>query len=113
MVFFCKKMQSENFMEIQIIRDYILYPIEECGLSVTLHPLNDESLITGSSLIDFNIHDNSYCSYIKSLPNGHLHCLAQQKKVFSQCCKKMKALAEFATRASKNIAIRYTMGKIL
>ena len=74
-------------MEIKIIRDYILYLIESCGLSVTLHPMNDETLITGSSLMSFNIHDNPYCSYIKSLPNGHIHCLSQQKKVFQQCCK--------------------------
>lgn len=74
-------------MEIKIIQDYILYLIKECGLSVTLHPMNDESLITGSILMNFNIHDNPYCSYIKSLPNGHHHCLAQQKKVFNRCCK--------------------------
>jgi len=80
-------------MEIQIIRDYILYLIEECGLSVTLHPMNDESLIKGSTLMNFNIHDNPYCSYIKSLPNGHLHCLAQQKKAFSRCCEKNESFS--------------------
>ncbi|MBQ8393570.1 MAG: helix-turn-helix domain-containing protein [Clostridia bacterium] len=80
-------------MEIKIIQDYILYLIKECGLSVTLHPMNDESLITGSTLMSFNIHDNPYCSYIKSLPNGHLHCLAQQKKVFKRCCKENESFS--------------------
>ena len=75
-------------MERKIIQDYILYLIKECGLSVSLHPISDETLITHSTLINFNIHDNPYCSYIKSLPNGHDHCLSQQKKVFENCCKK-------------------------
>ena len=73
-------------MEIEIIQNYILYLIKECGLSVSLHPMNDETLITCSTLMNFNIHDNSYCSYIKSLPNGHSRCLSQQKKVFKRCC---------------------------
>ena len=75
-------------MEIKIIHDYILYLIQDCELSVSLHPISDETLITHSSLINFNIHDNPYCSYIKSLPNGHAHCLSQQKKVFNTCCRK-------------------------
>lgn len=78
-------------MEIKIIQDYILYLNKECKLSVTLHPMNNESLITDSALMNFNIHDNTYCSYIKSLPNGHLHCLLQQKKVFKRCCKESES----------------------
>lgn len=74
-------------METKIIRDYILYLVKNCDLSVTLHPMSDESMITCSSLMDFNIHDNPYCSHIKSMPSGHLRCWAQQKKVFRQCSK--------------------------
>lgn len=74
-------------MEIEIIQNYILYLIKDCGLSVSLHPFQDETLITGSALMNFNIHDNSYCSYIKSLPNGHKECVSRQKKVFNQCCQ--------------------------
>ena len=61
--------------------------MKDCGLSVSLHPIQDETLITCSTLMNFNIHDNSYCSYIKSLPNGQAHCLSQQKKAFDQCCQ--------------------------
>ena len=74
-------------METKIIQDYILYLIKDCELSVSLHPISDETLITHSTLINFNIHDNPYCSYIKSLPNGHTHCLSQQKKIFKHCCE--------------------------
>ena len=37
-------------MEIKIIQNYILYLIKDCGLSVSLHPFQDETLITGSTL---------------------------------------------------------------
>ena len=72
-------------MEINVIQDYLLYLRKKCNLSVTLHPMRDETLITDSFLMSFNIHDNSYCSYIKSLPGGHARCLAQQKKVMNKC----------------------------
>lgn len=72
-------------MKTETIQNYILYLIKECGLSVSLHPMSDETLITCSALMNFNIHDNPYCSYIKSLPHGHERCLAQQKKVFGRC----------------------------
>ncbi len=78
-------------MDIKIIRDYILYLIGECALSVTLHPMSDESLITDSPLHDFNVHDNSYCSFIKSLPGGHARCLSQQKKAHRRCCSEGKS----------------------
>ncbi len=72
-------------MEINIIRDYLLYLTKNCNLCVTLHPMRDETLITNSFLMNFNIHDNPYCSYIKSSPGGHARCLAQQKKVMNKC----------------------------
>ena len=70
---------------IESIENYIVYLISECGLSVTLHPLKNETLITFTRLIRFNIHDNSYCTYIKSSPKGHERCLAHQKKVLEKC----------------------------
>ena len=73
-------------MDIKIIHDYVLYLIGECALSVTLHPMSDESLITDSALHDFNIHSAPYCSFIKSLPGGHVRCLSQQKKAHCRCC---------------------------
>lgn len=73
-------------MDIKIIHDYVLYLIGECALSVTLHPMSDESLITDSALHDFNIHSSPYCSFIKSLPGGHVRCLSQQKKAHCRCC---------------------------
>lgn len=70
---------------IELIEKYIVYLITECGLSVTVHPLEEETLITFSRLMRFNIHDNSYCTYIKSTPEGHARCLAQQKRVLEKC----------------------------
>ena len=70
---------------IELIENYIVYLITECELSVTVHPLKEETLITFSRLMRFNIHDNSYCTYIKSTSEGHAKCLAQQKRVLEKC----------------------------
>ena len=70
---------------IQQIEDYIIYLITECGLSVTLHPIAKERLITFSRLMRFNIHDNSYCTLVKSSQGGNICCLAQQRRVFEMC----------------------------
>ncbi len=69
---------------IKQIETYILYLITECGLSVTLHPQREETLIAFSSLMQFNIHDNSYCSYIKSISGGNRRCRHQQKKALER-----------------------------
>ena len=66
---------------ISDIKDYILFLKSRLGLSVTLHPVSDETLIIPSELITFNIHDNPYCAYIKSFPNSHKHCVECQNKV--------------------------------
>ena len=71
---------------LQHIENYIVYLIGECGLSVTLHPMADEGLITFSPLMRFNTHDNAYCATVKSTKCGHSECVLQQEKVF----KKMK-----------------------
>lgn len=70
---------------IELIESYIVYLITECDLSVSLHPQGKETLITFSRLMRFNIHDNSYCTYIKSYPEARKKCLIQQKKVFKKC----------------------------
>ncbi len=70
---------------MNLIESYIIFLITECDLSVSLHPQGKESLITFSRLMRFNLHDNSYCAYIKSIPEGRERCLKQQKKVFQKC----------------------------
>ncbi len=67
------------------IQQYVTYLIGECKLSVTLHPLEQEDMIVFSDLMQFNVHDNAYCTYIKSLSGAHDRCLAQQKRVLSRC----------------------------
>lgn len=69
------------------IEDYIVYLITECGLSLTVHPMENESLITFSRLMRFNIHDNSYCTAVKSSAEGQLACVAQQRRVFKKCAE--------------------------
>lgn len=71
--------------EIALIENYLIYLITECSLSVTLHPLEKESLITFSRLMRFNIHDNSYCTAIKASGEGHARCLLQQRRVHEKC----------------------------
>lgn len=66
------------------IESYILYLIKECGLSITLHPIEKENLISSSVLHRFNIHDNSYCACIKNANGGHQRCVLHQKKVFEK-----------------------------
>ncbi|MDD6033596.1 MAG: AraC family transcriptional regulator [Oscillospiraceae bacterium] len=67
--------------DIQAIKAYILYLKQTCGLSVTLHPNGADTLITPSELITFNIHENSYCVYVKSHPEAQEHCIRRQYKV--------------------------------
>ena len=73
--------------EIKAIEDYIVYLIGKCGLSVTLHPMENDNLITFTNLMQFNTHDNSYCTQVKSNISGYERCLCQQRCVF----EKMKA----------------------
>ena len=98
-------------MEIKIIQNYILYLIKDCGLSVSLHPFQDETLISGSTLMNFNIHDNSYCAYIKSLPNGTRNVSRSKRKFSINAAKQTKAFATFVMQESKNIFICCTTKK--
>ena len=69
---------------IEAIEKYIVYLIRECGLSVTLHPMERDNLITFSSLMRFNTHDNLYCTLVKSKRCAHERCLAGQRRVLDK-----------------------------
>lgn len=67
------------------IKNYILFLKNKCDLSITLHCLTEEALILTSELISFNIHDNSYCVYIKTFPEAQKHCMYRQPKIGQKC----------------------------
>ncbi len=69
---------------IEAIKNYILFLKEHHALSVTLHPLNPESIISASELISFNIHDNSYCVHLKTCSAAKLHCIERQRKILNK-----------------------------
>lgn len=71
--------------DITPIKQYLLFLKNRMGLSVTLHPMCREPLILPSELMAFNIHDNSYCSYIKSCEAARRHCVAKQREVLARC----------------------------
>lgn len=71
--------------DITAIKNYILYLKNKCGLSVTLHVLKKEALIIPSELITFNIHDNSYCIYIKTFAAAQRHCIERQPRIEEKC----------------------------
>ena len=52
------------------IRDYIVFISKEHGLSISMHTQSFDSVILSKELSAFNIHGNSYCSYIKSCPKA-------------------------------------------
>lgn len=70
---------------ISDIKNYILFLKNKCGLSITLHPINNEALIMASELMLFNIHDNSHCIYIKTFPEAQRHCVERQEKILEKC----------------------------
>ncbi|MBR2354655.1 MAG: helix-turn-helix domain-containing protein [Clostridia bacterium] len=70
--------------ELQAIENYVVYLIRECGLLVTIHPIETETLITFSSLMHFNTHANPYCTHVKSTKEGYERCLLQQRKVLGR-----------------------------
>ena len=70
---------------VENIKNYILFLKRECGLYITLHPHGNESVITSSELITFNIHDNPYCVFVKSFDGVWQHCIERQCKVREKC----------------------------
>ncbi len=69
---------------VKEIEEYLLYLRKECGLFITLHPMGGEYLISNSSLIQYSIHTNPYCAYLKTSPNCQLYCVKKQKDVGSK-----------------------------
>lgn len=72
-------------MYITHIKNYILYLRRECGLNVSLHVNGIDSVILTGELSVFNIHDNSYCAFIKSCPKANFHCVEKQDAVAEKC----------------------------
>ena len=70
---------------VENIKNYVLFLKRECGLYVTLHPHGNESVITSSELITFNIHDNPYCVFVKSFDGVWQHCIERQCKIREKC----------------------------
>ena len=71
--------------DVESIKNYILFLKTSVGLSITLHPAQNEKLIIASELMTFNIHDNPYCVYVKNFREAQNHCIERQKKVFDKC----------------------------
>lgn len=67
------------------IKNYIIYLKKECGLSVTLHTFGNDNIVMDSELISFNIHDNSYCIYVKTCEDAHKHCIERQLRIRERC----------------------------
>ena len=89
-VLFCKKIEQENcpdfeMYDITAIKNYIRFLKKEHNLSVTLHINDDSGLAVANELVMFNIHDNSYCAYIKTYPDAWAHCIEKQEKVLNKC----------------------------
>ena len=70
---------------VDSIKNYILFLKRECGLFVTLHPYGDESIVTSSELITFNIHDAPYCIFVKSIDGMWQHCIEKQGRDHERC----------------------------
>ncbi len=69
---------------VEAIKNYILFLKEHHDLSITLHPMKPENVISSSELISFNIHDNSYCVYLKTCPAARCHCIERQPKILKR-----------------------------
>ena len=71
---------------ISDIANYILYLKKHCHLFISIHPSPErESILSTSSLMAFNFHENSYCALIKRSAPANKHCVDCQKKVLSAC----------------------------
>ena len=70
---------------INEIDNYIQHLISECGLHISLHPQLQEPVIMHSKLRIYNIHQNSYCVFLKSIDGVHQECVTCQKKAFHKC----------------------------
>ena len=71
--------------DVSTIKKYILFLQSQFDLSITIHPREYYSVFQSRDLMTFNIHDNSYCIYLKNCKNAHEHCVKCQAKVFDKC----------------------------
>ena len=67
------------------IKKYILYLKKECNLLISLHAGDFDKIVLSDDLMQFNIHDNSYCAYIKSSSNAQSCCIQKQRRVTEKC----------------------------
>ncbi len=73
---------------IQAIKNYILFLKTNHNLSITLHPFKNDNVITASELMSFNIHDNSYCVFLKSCSEAQQHCIKRQPTILDRFDKR-------------------------
>lgn len=71
--------------DIEGIKNYILFLKREMGLYVSLHPSGDETLITMSELMVFNIHEHPYCVLVKTKGGTWHRCLERQRGLRERC----------------------------
>lgn len=71
--------------DISEIYDYILFLRNDCGLGVSLHPMEYDRVICATKLHRFRLHDNPYCLFLGTHPALHQHCVDKQHQVFARC----------------------------
>lgn len=71
-------------IDIDIIDGYIQRQIREQGLYLSLHPFSYRQAISGSKLLEYNIHSHPYCLYLKANPRVWRRCLRQQRQVWQR-----------------------------
>lgn len=69
------------------ITEYLLFLKRQQHLQISLHSVEPNPLIAETPLSSFNIHENAYCSFVKSDPAARKRCITQQCKAFRRCTK--------------------------
>lgn len=69
----------------EAIKKYILFLKKECKLLISLHVREFDGIVLSDDLMQFNIHDNSYCAYIKSSIEAQCCCVQKQRRVIEKC----------------------------
>lgn len=70
--------------DISPIKNYILFLKKQYGLEVSLHPMKYNSVIFSDELMAFNMHNNSYCIFLKKCKGVWPHCVEKQENVFEK-----------------------------
>ena len=71
--------------ELKHIKKYILFLKQNQNLYVSIHSKNFDPIINSSTLSPFNIHDNSYCTTIKTKNDAYKNCINCQIKTIEKC----------------------------